>query len=159
VEVGKKLKREEIINLLVTGRGVMPSFGFLSDHQKAALADFLLGVESAAPSREGNDDAAAAEDVLGGIPYSMTGYNRWLDTNGFPAVKPPWGTLNAIDLNTGEYRWRVPLGEVPALRAKGLPPTGVENYGGPVATAGGLVFIAAAKDEMFRAFDRRSGTL
>jgi quinoprotein glucose dehydrogenase len=89
----------------------------------------------------------------------MTGYNRWLDTNGYPAVKPPWGTLNAIDLNTGEYRWKVPLGEVPALTSQGIPPTGLENYGGPVVTAGGLVFIAAAKDEMFRAFDQNTGKL
>jgi quinoprotein glucose dehydrogenase len=65
--------------------------------------------------------------------------------------------LNAIDLNTGDYRWRVPLGEVPALMAQGLPPTGVENYGGPIVTAGGLIFIAATKDETFRAFDRHSG--
>jgi len=117
-----------------------------------------LGIKAAGdePVRE---SSVAGDDVLGGIPYSFTGYNRWLDTNGYPAVKPPWGTLNAIDLNTGEYRWRVPLGEVPALTARGLAPTGTENYGGPVVTAGGLVFIGAAKDEMFRAFDRRTGKL
>ena len=89
----------------------------------------------------------------------MTGYNRWLDTNGYPAVKPPWGTLNAIDLNTGEFRWRVPLGEDPELTARGVAPTGLENYGGPLVTAGGLVFIGASKDEMFRAFDRRTGKM
>jgi quinoprotein glucose dehydrogenase len=72
-------------------------------------------------------------------------------------VKPPWGTRHAIDLNSGEYRWRVPLGEYPELTARGVPKTGTENYGGPLVTAGGLLFIGASKDEHFRAFDRRTG--
>jgi quinoprotein glucose dehydrogenase len=72
-------------------------------------------------------------------------------------VKPPWGTLNAIDLNTGDFVWRVPLGEVPELTARGVPRTGTENYGGPMVTAGGVIFIAATKDEMFRAFDQQTG--
>jgi quinoprotein glucose dehydrogenase len=156
LEVGKKLKRDDIIRQMGTGKGVMPSFGFLSERQKELLADYLLGQATSGTNSPASEEVAA-EDVLGGVPYTFTGYNRWLDTNGYPAVKPPWGTVNAIDLNTGEYRWRVPLGEVPALTARGLPPTGVENYGGPIVTAGGLVFIAAAKDEMFRAFDRGTG--
>ena len=89
------------------------------------------------------------------VPYSHTGYNRFLDPDGYPAVKPPWGTLNAIDLNTGEIAWTVPLGELPELTAQGIPPTGTENYGGPVVTAGGLLFIGATKDEKFRAFDKK----
>ena len=72
-------------------------------------------------------------------------------------MKPPWGTLNAIDLDAGEIRWSVPLGELPELTRRGLPPTGTENYGGPIVTAGGLVFIGATKDERFRAFDKRTG--
>jgi quinoprotein glucose dehydrogenase len=159
VDIGKKMTQNDILRLLQTGRGAMPSFGFLSDQQKGAVVDFMLGhnpPEEAASSRTAD---VAGEDVLGGIPYTMTGYNRWLDTNGYPAVKPPWGTLNAIDLNTGEYRWRIPLGEDPALTARGIAPTGLENYGGPLATGGGLIFIGASKDEMFRAFDRRSGKI
>ena len=112
--------------------------------------------EEAAAARAGD---LTGDDVLGGIPYTMTGYNRWLDTNGYPAIKPPWGTLNAINLNTGEYRWRIPLGEDPALTSRGIPPTGLENYGGPLVTAGGVVFIGASRDEMFRAFDRRTGRM
>jgi quinoprotein glucose dehydrogenase len=72
-------------------------------------------------------------------------------------VKPPWGTLSAIDLNTGEFVWQTTLGEFPELTAKGVPPTGTENYGGPVVTAGGLIFIGASKDEMFRAYDQKTG--
>lgn len=158
VDISKKLSREEIIKLLGAGRGVMPSFGFLSEPQKGALADLLLGNSSPVTGADRTDEVVG-EDVLGGSPYAVSRFTRWLDPNGYPAVKPPWGTLNAIDLNTGEYRWRVPLGEDPALTARGLPPTGLENYGGPLVTAGGLVFIAASRDEMFRVFDRRSGKI
>ncbi|MCZ7636336.1 MAG: PQQ-binding-like beta-propeller repeat protein [Verrucomicrobia bacterium] len=159
--VEQRLKTEDVLTLIEHGKGVMPSFAFLSDAQKRALADLVLARE-AQPDPRNQPDRASTElsgDALGGVPYTMTGYNRWLDTNGYPAVKPPWGTLNAIDLNTGEYKWRVPLGEFPALTARGIPPTGTENYGGPIVTDGGLVFIAATKDEKIRAFDSETGAL
>jgi quinoprotein glucose dehydrogenase len=159
VGVEQRLKKPDVLALFKTGKGVMPSFGFLSEKQQEMVADHVLG---AAPAAAPANTAASREelggaDVLGSIPYTTTGYNRWLDADGHPAVKPPWGTLNAIDLNTGEYRWRVPLGEWPDLAAKGIPPTGTENYGGPVVTAGGLIFIAASRDEYVRAFDRQTG--
>jgi quinoprotein glucose dehydrogenase len=92
--------------------------------------------------------------------YRFTGYKKFLDPDGYPATKPPWGTLNAINLNTGEYAWKIPLGEYPELVAKGLKDTGSENYGGPIVTAGGLVFIAATNfDRKFRAFDKNTGAL
>jgi quinoprotein glucose dehydrogenase len=90
-------------------------------------------------------------------PYELTGYERWRDSSGYPAIAPPWGTMSAIDLNTGEYRWRIPLGEHPALSARGEPVTGTEQYGGPIVTAGGLVFISATPDAMFRAVDSHTG--
>ncbi len=160
VDVEKRLKTADVLALLQTGKGVMPSFAFLSEKQRQLLADHVLG---SAPAASAVNDAGRKEelsggvDLLGNIPYTITGYNRWLDSNGFPAVKPPWGTLNAIDLNTGDYKWTVPLGEWPQLAAKGVPKTGTENYGGPVVTAGGLVFIAASRDEHLRAFDRKTG--
>jgi len=92
-------------------------------------------------------------------PYEFVGYERWRDSTGYPAVKPPWGTLSAIDLNTGDYRWRIPLGEFAALTARGIPITGTEQYGGPIVTAGGLLFIAATQDARFRAFDKSTGRL
>ena len=156
IGVEQRLKPADVLALLQTGKGVMPSFGFLSDAQKQAVTDHLLG-QMPPTSDAGRKEELTGVDVLGQIPYTMTGYNRWLDTNGYPAVKPPWGTLNAIDLNTGEYKWTVPLGEWPELTAKGVPKTGTENYGGPVVTAGGLVFIAASRDEHIRAFDRKTG--
>ncbi|CAN5898173.1 hypothetical protein BH23GEM7_BH23GEM7_29440 [soil metagenome] len=91
--------------------------------------------------------------------YRFGGYHRFRDRDGYPAVKPPWGTLNAIDLNTGEFVWRVTLGEYPELTARGIAITGTENYGGPVITAGGLLFIAATRDEKFGAFDKATGQL
>lgn len=90
-------------------------------------------------------------------PYDHTGYIRFLDQEGYPAIKPLWGVLNAIDLNRGEFAWRVPLGEYPELTARGVPQTGTENFGGTIVTAGGLVFIGGTKDEKFRAFDKVNG--
>lgn len=155
--IGQKLKKADLVQLLNTGRGMMPSVAFLSAEQKEAVADFLLGTAPA--GRVGEAASAGGDDVLLSEPYSSTGYNRWVDPHGYPAVKPPWGTLNAIDLNTGQFVWRAPLGEFPELTARGIPPTGTENYGGPIVTAGGLVFIAASKDEMFRAFDQKTGRI
>jgi len=108
----------------------------------------------------GRDQPAAPRgfkpSVSAGSPYGHV-FERWVDIQGYPAVKPPWGTLNAINLNTGEYLWRVPLGEVEELTARGVPVTGTSNYGGPIVTAGGLVFIAGTPDRRIRAFDRQSG--
>jgi quinoprotein glucose dehydrogenase len=92
-------------------------------------------------------------------PYRPTGYFKFLDKNGYPAIKPPWGSLNAIDLNKGEILWQVPLGEFPELTARGIPQTGTENFGGTIVTAGGLIFIGGTKDEEFHAFDKSTGKL
>ena len=89
--------------------------------------------------------------------YRFDGYPRLLDQDNYPGCKPPWGLLNAIDLNTGKIAWRVPLGEHEELTAKGVPPTGTENFGGPLATAGGIVFCAGTRDLRIRAFDAKTG--
>ena len=77
---------------------------------------------------------------------------------GYPALSPPWGTINAIDLNTGRYVWKKPLGNDPEF-PHGKEDSGTENYGASVVTKGGLLFIAAAKDGMFRAFNKHTGAL
>jgi quinoprotein glucose dehydrogenase len=106
------------------------------------------------------NDASGSTPEAGAPKYRFTGYKKFLDADGYPAIAPPWGTLNAIDLNTGEYAWKIPLGEYPELAAKGLTKTGSENYGGPIVTAGGLVFIGATNfDRKFRAFDKATGAL
>jgi quinoprotein glucose dehydrogenase len=92
--------------------------------------------------------------------YVFTGYRKFLDPDGYPAFTPPWGTLSAIDLTTGKYLWKVNLGEYPALAKQGLANTGSENYGGPVVTAGGVLFISATVyDHTIRAFDTSTGKL
>jgi quinoprotein glucose dehydrogenase len=94
------------------------------------------------------------------LNYTTDGYNKFLDPDGYPAIAPPWGTLNAINLDTGEYVWKIPFGEFPELAAKGLKDTGTENYGGGIVTAGGLFFIGATNhDRKFRAYDKRTGKL
>jgi len=160
VNIGERLKEDDIVQLLAAGRGNMPSFSFLAEPERRGLARLLLGIKEPEPDPNALPERHPEPPVSSALiraPYGHTGYNRWTDPDGYPAVKPPWGTLAAIDLNRGEIAWQVPLGEIPELTAKGVPPTGTENYGGPVVTAGGLVFIAASKDERIRAFDSRSG--
>jgi quinoprotein glucose dehydrogenase len=143
-------------DLLIKGKGAMPSYAHLSESELNVLSDFLLGIESS-----GEDERAVnvtEEDKLH-PQYYLDGGKRMLTRDGYPGIQPPWGTLNAIDMNTGKVKWKTVLGEYPELTEKGLPPTGTENYGGPVSTAGGLVFIAATKDEKIRAFDKDSGAL
>ena len=104
--------------------------------------------------------SAADRDVANRVPYTFSGYKKWMDPDGYPAIAPPWGTLNAIDLNTGSYLWRIPFGTYPELAAKGMADTGSENYGGPLVTASGLVFIGASiQDQLFHAYDARNGKL
>ena len=118
-----------------------------------ALVDYLLHGEN-------KELANDATPLRGNQAYRFTGYHKFVDPEGYPAIAPPWGTLNAINLNTGEYAWKIPFGEYPELAAKGMKDTGSENYGGPIVTAGGLLFIAATNyDRKFRAFDKTTGKL
>ena len=162
INLDKKLSKNETIKIIEKGKGFMPSFNQFSKKKKNALLSFLykenLNTNNENDSNESWIENMSKELFDFNIPYTHTGYNRFFDQDGYPAVKPPWGTLNAIDLNKGEILWQVPLGEFPELTEKGIPKTGTENYGGPVVTAGGLVFIAASKDEYIRAFDKNSGS-
>jgi quinoprotein glucose dehydrogenase len=150
--VGDQLTSQQIAATIAAGKGRMPGFPNLSDDQISALVTYLTSGESKELSAGGPLPVPAK--------YRFTGYHKFLDPDGYPAVLPPWGTLNAINLNTGEYAWKIPLGQYPDLAAKGQKDTGSENYGGPIVTAGGLVFIAATNfDKKFRAFDKSTGEL
>jgi quinoprotein glucose dehydrogenase len=135
---------------------MMPAFKQLTEEERKAIAAYLLDLEK----EQFKEYAGPSEEVDSflNLPYSMTGYNKFLSKEGYPAIKPPWGTLNAINLNSGELLWKTELGEYPELKQKGIR-TGTENYGGPVVTAGGIVFIAATKDGKFRAFNKQNGKL
>lgn len=157
VNAAKMYDVQSFRTLLNSGRRMMPAFNHLDDADKDAIATYILDLK---PQYDKSYTwVPAHDDSVNHMPYKLDGYNKFLTPEGYPAISPPWGTLNAIDLNTGELRWKQVLGEYESLKAKGVPPTGTENYGGPVVTAGGLVFIAAARDGKFRAFDKTSGDL
>ena len=135
--------------MVAGGIGRMPAFGQLTGAARRAIVHYVVTGES----QTVRGDAPTPYDV----PYSLDGYIRFTDPDGFPAVTPPWGTLTAIDMGSGAIAWQIPLGEVPG---SGLTNTGSENYGGPVVTAGGLLFIGATNyDRKFRAFDAGTGRL
>jgi quinoprotein glucose dehydrogenase len=142
----------ELVSLLEEGGSRMPSYARLGRPANQAIAGFVLRGETTVVDAEASAPAP--------LRYRSDGYKKFLDPDGYPAVAPPWGTLNAIDLDRGALAWTVPLGEHPELAAQGITGTGSENYGGPVVTAGGLVFIAATSyDRKLRAFDKATGAL
>ncbi len=147
--VGKRMPREQILELIHQGKGRMPGFPKLEGEELTALMRYLGVTESNGNSKMGDS-----------LQYRFTGYRKFLDPDGYPAISPPWGTLSAIDLNTGKYLWKIPFGEYPELAASGMRNTGSENYGGPIVTAGGIVFIGATDfDRKFHAYDSRTGKL
>jgi quinoprotein glucose dehydrogenase len=157
VGIGKRMTEAQIDETVREGKGRMPSFPNLLSGDMAALVQYLLADGKEDTARERSRAAATTQP---GEEYRFTGYRQFLDPDGYPATAPPWGTLNAIDMNTGKYLWKIPLGEYPALAAQGMADTGTQNYGGPVVTAGGLVFIGATVfDRSIRAFDKDTGRL
>jgi quinoprotein glucose dehydrogenase len=152
IGVGARLTGAQIAATIKNGKGRMPGYPNLSEDEASGLIGYLTSGE--------NKEMASSGETLLAMKYRFTGYRKFLDVEGYPAITPPWGTLNAINLNTGEYVWKIPLGEYPELTATGMKNTGTENYGGPVVTAGGLVFIGATNfDKKFRAFDKATGEL
>ena len=150
--IADRVSSEDVTMIIKNGKGRMPGFPSLANEQLLALVAYLTSGES--------KELARTEPPPPSMKYRFTGYHKFLDPDGYPAILPPWGTLSAIDLNTGEYVWKIPLGEYPELAAKGQRNTGTENYGGPIVTAGGLVFIGATNfDKKFRAFDKSTGQL
>jgi quinoprotein glucose dehydrogenase len=152
VDIAARLDPQQFAERVRKGGGRMPAFPQLQTEALEALTAYLY---------KGMDLPAGAPDLSGGNPeYRFTGYRRWLDPEGYPAVSMPWGALTAVDLATGKFAWRIPFGEFPELAARGMRDTGSENYGGPLVTRGGLLFIGATiHDRKFRAFDKSTGKL
>ena len=156
VGVDQKYNQEQFIQLLTSGRRMMPALNQLSQSEKIALASLILDLKS--KQKEKFIAPPKRIDEWYDLPYTSTGYKKFLTSEGYPAVAPPWGSLNAINLNSGELVWKDTLGDYPELKAKGIH-AGTENYGGPAITAGGLLFIAATSDSKMRAFNKRTGKL
>ncbi len=155
VDIGKKLSDSELRGIIRSGLGRMSAFPDLSRGEMAALSQFLLTGESGLSGTDHRDAPNPME-----LKYTSDGYNKFLDHEGYPAIAPPWGTLNAIDLNKGVIKWQIPFGEFPKLVAQGVRNTGSENYGGGIVTKNGLFFIGATNyDQKFRAFDKLTGKL
>lgn len=157
VDLKLRKTKDEASEIITHGKGMMTGFPQIPKAEKDALLRYLYNeeiqhnvAEKALKFEKGTDAAT------GNIPYKHLGYTKFVDRNGLPAIKPPWGTLHAIDLNTGAYIWSVPFGNTPELEAKGIG-TGTENYGGAVVTENGLLFIGATRDGYFRVFDKHTG--
>jgi len=149
--IEKKHESKYIAQIIKQGKGMMPGFGHIKPESQQAIAAYIQGL---APKE------VASENSQETIPYQMSGYNKFLDKDGLPALSTPWGTLNAIDMNTGKYVWKIPFGSEPSLVKKGvLENTGGENYGGPIITKSGLLIIAATKDATLRIYQASSGKL
>ncbi len=177
--ISERLDKDMLKRLITHGVGRMPAFNHLPEDRQDAIISFLLGMETIdtpqqfdftipVPKHGEEEEPSEKEEqpVLSYfcsscdlMPYTFRGFQRFNDNEGYPAIKPPWGTLNAVDLNTGTIKWKVPLGEYEELTERGIPITGTENYGGPVVTAGGLIFIGASSDEKFRVFDKETGDI
>lgn len=152
MDIFKRRDKAFVKQIIQQGKGMMPGFTQLKNNEIESILTYLGHEDKQEVSLQNSSQKVK-------IPYRMTGYNKFLDVNGRPGIKPPWGTLNAIDLNTGEYLWKIPLGEDIELAKKGIKNTGTENYGGPLLTSNGLLFIAATKDGKFRAFESKTGKL
>lgn len=165
-----RLSDNEIAETIHHGKGRMPAFNNLSDEEVQAVVRYVskAPLRDQAPKPPPSSTSASAGGVpqtenmttQDDMPYKTIGFRRFLDLEGYPAIAPPWGTLNAIDMNTGKYLWKIPFGEYPELATQGIRHTGSDNYGGPVVTAGGLLFIGATVfDQKFRVYDSHTGEL
>lgn len=158
--------KEEVADIITNGKGMMTGFPQIEKAEIDALLRFLYEEEvqhnmEEKTAQKGLDGAGLERSRKAGTDgqqkrYTHTGYNKFLDSNGLPGLSPPWGTMHAIDLNTGKYIWSIPFGDTPQLGEEGKG-TGCENYGGPVVTENGLLFIGATKDGYFRVFDKHTG--
>ena len=164
-----KISKQIALSKIKKGFGRMPAFENILQGNEEAILAFLFDEPDARPSRAESDlfeihnnrsatDVGEKADTLP-LYLNVTAFSHWYDPNRKPAIKPPWGTLSAINLNSGEYEWQVPVGNIPELQEQGAPETGMEGYGGPIVTAGGLLFIGGTRDKKFRAFDKENGKL
>ncbi len=146
-----------VTEVIINGQGKMPGFPQLSQEEHEALMEYIMDIDTPLDSDAISNKKDHQDDSFTSDLYLHTGYRKFLDSDRLPVISPPWGTLHAIDLNDGSYIWSVPFGETPSLVEQGITNTGTENYGGPLITENGLLFIGATKDGYFRAYNRHTG--
>jgi quinoprotein glucose dehydrogenase len=147
INVKDSLSRSEIVMRIKKGKGVMPAYERIGEDNINQIADFLTDQEKDTTATDGSWP----------YPHNYHGHKRFDLDDGYSMIKPPWGQLTAIDLNSAKIKWQIPLGNYDNLNIPGHPITGTPNFGGPVVTKGGLVFIAATADSKIRAFDKDTG--
>ena len=157
IGAAKKYNTQTFSQLVKNGRRMMPGNNVLTDTEKMALASYVLDIKTVQQQKFAGTLSTPLPEQK--TTYGFTGYNKFLTPEGYPAISPPWGSLTAINLNTGEQVWKIPFGEFEALKAKGIQATGRENYGGPAVTKGGLLFIGASADGKFRIIHKRTGKI
>ena len=153
VDIARRRTPEQIAQMIKEGNGRMPAFGGAMDGSAVSeIVEYLTTGKVAA--------AHTSEKSPHLLKYRTAYFDIFLDHEGYPGIKPPWGTLNAIDLNTGKFAWTIPFGEYPKLAAQGITGTGTDSYGGAIVTQNGLLLIAATTyDNKFRAYDKKTGAL
>ncbi len=173
IDLKKRMTETDALNKIRQGSGRMPSFAAVVKGHEEGIIDYLFDKTDRKLSQTERDLAEIRNNRLSNIEVkgedqkmdaamtylNITAYAQLKDSEGRPAIKPPWGTLNAINLNTGEYEWTIPVGNHPDLQKKGEPITGATGSPGPIVTAGGLVFLGGSRDRKFQAFDKATGKL
>ncbi len=157
VDLGDRMGPLDAYRFVRSGGGRMPAIDQLPWYMPAAALAYIYTVSDEDLALQA--EKKAGRNIADNQQYLNAGFQGFVDQEGLPASKPPWGSLSAIDLNSQQIAWRIPLGDYPKALAKGYSGLGSENYGGPVVTAGDLLFIAATPDRMFKAYDRRNGEL
>ena len=157
INVKAKYDPAGFISFINAGRRMMPSFQYLGEADKEAIRSFVLDYKP--DQQKPYVQKTTPDDEFRALPYNISGYNKFITKSGLPGLAPPWGTITAIDMNTGEHVWKVPFGNDERFAGKTNQPTGTENYGGAVVTKGGVLFIGASRDGMFRAYNKRTGKL
>ena len=150
LDLSSKYNFDELRSLVINGKGLMPGFKFLDDQKIEKIVDYIMNLKDG----DKTNILATNEEVF----YTSTGYNKFITNDGYPAINPPWGTLNSINLNTGKLDWKIPLGQTD-IGIENNVITGTENYGGPIVTKSGIIIIAATADNKIRAFNSKNGKL
>ena len=173
VDLQKRMTETAVVEKIKQGGGKMPPFASILKGHEKSIIDYLFDKDKTHLSRKENQLFEISRNKMSNIEVkdqkgktdsvekylNITAYAQLSERDGHPAIKPPWGTLNAINLNTGEYEWTIRVGNYPELQKKGEPITGAPGSPGPIVTAGGLIFIGGARDRKFQAFDKATGKL